>query len=214
MKKWIKTIIGIIGGVILLFIIDLLCIFVINRPLLAVKEDNGDSVNIVYRGLVYDVYNCHEYPMPQIKIKGNKFNCSELIKSYQLNNSSKIYNLNSYIDIDKDKDKTTLVINNISRKNIEEKVIIKNIEVKLYLNEKLLTEYKNNNKIDMIVPDDESTNEREFLVELDKTLNNISIEYKSDLKYDEYKNNYIYLDIAYKTKDNLMESERIKLFFA
>ena len=212
MKKWIKTIIRIIVGIILLFIIDLLCIFVIDRPLLAKKKDNGDLVNKVYKGLLYDVYNCHEYPTPQIKIKGNKFNCSELIKSYQLNNSSKIYDLNSYIKLDKDK--TTFVINNISRKNIEEKVIIKNIEVKLYLNEKLLTEYKNNNKIDMIVPDDESTNEREFLVELDKTLNNISIEYKSDLKYDEYKNNYIYLDIAYKTKDNLMESERIKLFFA
>lgn len=212
MKKSIKISLGIIGVIILLLLVDILCIFIINRPIFALKEDNGDSVNIVYRGLVYDVYNCHEYPMPQIKIKGNKFNCSELIKSYELNNSSKIYDLNSYIHLDKDK--TTLVINNISRKNIEEKVIIKNIEVKLYLNENLLTEYKNNNKIDMIVSDDESTDERVFLVELDKTLNNISIEYESDLKYEEYKNNYIYLDIAYKTKDNVTESERIKLFFA
>jgi len=212
MKKWLKILLVVVGGIILVFVIDLICIFTINRPLLAIKEDNGDSVNMVYRGLAYDVYNCHEYPMPQIKIKGNKFNCSELIKSYQLNNSSKIYDLNSYIDLDKDK--TTLVINNISRKNIEEKIIIKNIEVKLYLNENLLTEYKNNNKIDMIVSDDESTDEREFLVELDKTLNNISIEYESDLKYEEYKNNYIYLDIVYITKDNVTESERIKLFFA
>lgn len=67
----------------------------------------------------------------------------------------------------------------------------------------------------MIVPDDQSADDREFLVELDKTLNNISIEYKRDLKYEEYnyKYNYIYLDITYKTKDNLRENERIKLFF-
>ena len=76
MKKWMKITIGVIGGVILLFVIDLICIFTINRPLLAIKEDNGDSVNLIYRGLLYDTYNCHEFSTPQIKVKGAKFTCA------------------------------------------------------------------------------------------------------------------------------------------
>lgn len=64
------------GAITLLFGIDLICIFTINKPLFAIKEDNGDSVNSIYRGLFYDTYNCHEYSMPQIKIKGSKFICA------------------------------------------------------------------------------------------------------------------------------------------
>ena len=75
MKKWVKIILGVIGTVILLFVIDLIFIFTINRPLLAIKEDNGDSVNLIYRGILYDTYNCHEYSSPQIKIKGAKYTC-------------------------------------------------------------------------------------------------------------------------------------------
>lgn len=212
MKKWLKVILVIIGGIILFTIIDIVCVFTMNKPLFAIKQNNGDSVNIVYKGLLYDVYNCHEYSVPQIKFKGNKFNCSELIKSFQLNNSSKIYDINAFIEFNKEN--STLVINNIFRKNNEEIVIIKDIEARLYLNEKLLTEYKNDDKIDMIIADDENSDEREFLVELDKTLRTINIKYKSNLLYEDYKNNYIYLDITYKTKDNIIESERIKLFFA
>ena len=51
MKKWLKITLGVIGGFGLLLVIDLVCIFTIHRPLFAIKEDNGDSVNIVYRGL-------------------------------------------------------------------------------------------------------------------------------------------------------------------
>ena len=76
MKKMLKVILAVIGIVALLFIIDLICIFAINRPLLAIKEDNGDSANLIYRGLVYNTYNCHEYSSPQIKLKGSKFTCA------------------------------------------------------------------------------------------------------------------------------------------
>lgn len=76
MKAWMKITLMIMGAIILLFGIDLICIFTINKPLFAIKEDNGDSVNSIYRGLFYDTYNCHEYSMPQIKIKGSKFICA------------------------------------------------------------------------------------------------------------------------------------------
>lgn len=70
MKKSIKISLIVIGIIVLCFIIDLICIFTINRPLFAIKEDNGDSVNLIYRGLFYDTYNCHEFSAPQIKVKG------------------------------------------------------------------------------------------------------------------------------------------------
>lgn len=76
MKAWMKITLMIMGAITLLFGIDLICIFTINKPLFAIKEDNGDSVNSIYRGLFYDTYNCHEYSMPQIKIKGSKFICA------------------------------------------------------------------------------------------------------------------------------------------
>lgn len=79
MKKWLKIAIGVVVGIILLLIIDLLCIFTINKPLLAVKQDNGDSVNLVYRGLLYDTYICHEQSVPQIKVKGAKYTCAAII---------------------------------------------------------------------------------------------------------------------------------------
>lgn len=78
MKKWLKILLVVVGGIILLFVIDLIFIFTINRPLLAIKEDNGDSVNLIYRGILYDTYNCHEYSSPQIKIKGAKYTCDVL----------------------------------------------------------------------------------------------------------------------------------------
>jgi len=76
MKKWMKIALGIIGVLILLVIIDLICIFTINRPLFAIRTDNDGSTNIVYKGIFYDTYNCAEYSIPQIKAKGTKFTCA------------------------------------------------------------------------------------------------------------------------------------------
>ena len=76
MKKWLKITLRVIGGFGLLLVIDLVCIFTIHRPLFAIKEDNGDSVNIVYRGLLYDTLYCHEYSTPQVKPKGTQISCA------------------------------------------------------------------------------------------------------------------------------------------
>lgn len=76
MKKWLKITLGFIGVFVLLLVIDLVCIFTIHRPLFAIKEDNGDSVNIVYRELLYDTLYCHEYSTPQVKPKGTKISCA------------------------------------------------------------------------------------------------------------------------------------------
>lgn len=76
MNKIIKNILGFVLFFVLLLIIDLICIFTINRPIFALKNDIGDSVNLVYKGLFYDTYICHEYSTPQIKFKGTKFTCS------------------------------------------------------------------------------------------------------------------------------------------
>ena len=75
MKKFIKIFLIIIGIIILSIIIDLVCIFTINRPIFAIKDD-CDCLYSVYRGLFYDTYNCPEYSVPQIKAKGTKFSCS------------------------------------------------------------------------------------------------------------------------------------------
>lgn len=72
MKKWIKVILGVLSGIIMLLVVDFLCIFTINRPIFAIKKDN------VYKGLLYDTYNCVEYSALQIKPKWTKFACSDL----------------------------------------------------------------------------------------------------------------------------------------
>ena len=72
MKKFIKIFLIIIGTFILSIIIDLVCIFTINRPILAIKT----RTPYTYTGIFYDTYNCLEYSVPQIKAKGTKFSCS------------------------------------------------------------------------------------------------------------------------------------------
>ena len=76
MKKSIKIILGIIIVVTLTIIIDLVCIFWINRPIFAQSEDYGTYA--VYKGLFFDTYNCVEYSVPQIKMKGTKFSCANV----------------------------------------------------------------------------------------------------------------------------------------
>lgn len=76
MNKKIKIILGIIFTIILCFTIDIICIFTINRPIFAIRIDNNESLSKVYKGILYDTYNCLEYTVPQIKLKGTKFSCS------------------------------------------------------------------------------------------------------------------------------------------
>lgn len=80
MKKWLKIVIIIICVVLISFILDFISIFTLNKPLFGIRVDNGDSVNIIYKGIFYDVYNCIEHSVPFIKSKGTKFNCTINVK--------------------------------------------------------------------------------------------------------------------------------------
>lgn len=80
MKKNVNLILRVIIIVILLFIIDLICIFSINKPLFAIKNKNSDSVNTIYKGLVYDTYFCNNYSTTHITYKGSNFTCDDTIK--------------------------------------------------------------------------------------------------------------------------------------
>lgn len=75
MKKWVKITIGVIGEIILLLVIDLVCIFTINRPLLAIQKNDKGSLNKVYNGILYNTHYCYEYEKPQIKSKLTKYTC-------------------------------------------------------------------------------------------------------------------------------------------
>ncbi len=79
MKKSFKIFIIIVGIIIIGFAIDFICIFIISRPILAIKDENN-----VYKGMFYNVYNCSEYAVPQIKLKGTKFACTEI--KFQIGN--------------------------------------------------------------------------------------------------------------------------------
>jgi len=80
MKKFIKIFLIIIGIIILSIIIDIVCVFSINRPIFAIKDD-CDCLYSVYRGVFYNTYNCPEYSVPQIKAKGTKFSCANVINT-------------------------------------------------------------------------------------------------------------------------------------
>lgn len=75
---------SILTMIILFFIVDFIGIFIFNRPVFAIKNAKEN----VYRGLLYDTYICPEYSVPQIKLKGNKFNCSKSIK-YQIRTTTR-----------------------------------------------------------------------------------------------------------------------------
>ena len=69
MIKYLKIFLIIVCSIILLVVIDLVCIFTINRPIIAIKKDH------VYYGVFYDSYDCMEYSVLQIQPKNNKFSC-------------------------------------------------------------------------------------------------------------------------------------------
>ena len=74
MKKILKITLTIIGTIVICLIIDLISIYTRNKPVFAIKEEN------YYKGLFYDTYICAEYSVPQIKLKGTKYICSENIE--------------------------------------------------------------------------------------------------------------------------------------
>lgn len=86
MKKYLKITLIVLGIIALCILIDFICIFTINRPLFAIRQDNGDSVNIIYKGILYDTYNCHEHSSMQIVFKGKNFSCDNTINIKKFNN--------------------------------------------------------------------------------------------------------------------------------
>lgn len=77
MNKYLKIIFLSLSIIIGCILLDILCIFLLNRPIFAIKVDD-DSTNNIYKGLFYDTYYCHEYANPKIKLKGTKFSCSSV----------------------------------------------------------------------------------------------------------------------------------------
>ena len=69
MNKYLKIILIIISSIVLLVVVDLTCIFIINRPIIAIEKGNA------YYGIFYDSYGCMEYPILQIKPKGTEYYC-------------------------------------------------------------------------------------------------------------------------------------------
>lgn len=72
MKRLIKIMLGIIIVIIICIVVDFICIFTMNRPLFGIQVRQPYT----YTGLFYNVYNCPEYPMAQIKSKKTKFSCA------------------------------------------------------------------------------------------------------------------------------------------
>lgn len=69
MNKYLKIFLIVIISIFLLVVVDLTCIFTINRPIIAIKKDN------VYYGIFYDSYDSMEYSVLQIQPKKSKFSC-------------------------------------------------------------------------------------------------------------------------------------------
>ena len=59
-----------------IFSIDMISVYVAGKPIFAKKITSDDQINTIYKGIFFDTYNCIEYSVPQIKVKGVKFACS------------------------------------------------------------------------------------------------------------------------------------------
>lgn len=94
-KLGLSIILRVIFVLLIIIILDVACVFIINRPLFALRRDN------VYEGLFFNVYDCDDDL--EIKSKRSKFSCSEsklidygiyrlsVKKSESCNNELKLY---------------------------------------------------------------------------------------------------------------------------
>lgn len=94
-KFGLNIILRVIFVLLIMLILDVFCVFIINRPLFALRRDN------VYEGLIFNVYDCDDDL--EIKSKRSKFSCSEsklidygiyrlsVKKSESCNNELKLY---------------------------------------------------------------------------------------------------------------------------
>ena len=72
MKKWLKILLVLIGVIFSCVTLDFISIFTLGKPIFAIPV----RTPYTYTGIFYDTYNCPEYSVPQIKVKGTKFSCA------------------------------------------------------------------------------------------------------------------------------------------
>lgn len=80
MKKSLKIILVIIILIFLYVVVDLFFIYKNNRPIFYFSEnhlidDNDKKLWQSYNSVFYNVYNCTQYPSPQIKAKWDNYTC-------------------------------------------------------------------------------------------------------------------------------------------
>lgn len=79
MKKLLKIFISLVVIIVVLLAIDFISIFYFQKPLL-ILDKREDSMNEVYKGVFWDVYNCASYSSFQVKFKWNKFDCPKTVE--------------------------------------------------------------------------------------------------------------------------------------
>ena len=74
MRKWIKGGLIVLILLIVCIIIDIVSIYTRSEPIFAIKDKYDDQV---YRGLLYDTYNCQQFSVSQIYPKWVKYICNK-----------------------------------------------------------------------------------------------------------------------------------------
>lgn len=135
MKKILNSIIGIIITLTILIGVDIYSIYNHNKPIFILKEE-ANGLNKIYRGIFYDTYNCAEYSMLQIKLKGNKYNCPNSVTENKDNKKiakltlvgDLLFEQPFYDAIDNGEDKNKY-FNRIKKYFLEDDLSIGNMEV-------------------------------------------------------------------------------------
>ena len=175
MPRMLKVVLILVSIIVLLFVIDVVCVFIIGRPFFSIK---GSSENM-YNGLFYDVYNCDEYSIPQIKAKGAKFSClvdndlnkvnNKIIEYFSNNETS---NYENYVFNYVDKQNQVVVVGLLDNSKEEQEkfkeIVVNSNLIKFVKSEKLTLEDNN-----------QSVQEFTFI----RTYNILNIANSNDKKY-------------------------------
>lgn len=127
MKKSLKIILIVLGVLILYTIFDLVSIYTKNKPIIVLNStwfinDMGEEVSKNYSSLFYNVYNCEQYPTPQIKAKWSGYSCPVMKETnFEIKKEAELNELEGVSMTIKDNTLTrigaTIVITDTSEKN-------------------------------------------------------------------------------------------------
>jgi hypothetical protein len=110
MKRIINLILILVGIVFLLFIIDLICVFTIERPLLAIRDYSVHSYDKAYKGLFFNVRKCYVFDEVEIDMKNTYHICPSATEEQEsLYNIVQLENVRMWLENTSVKG-TTLVI--------------------------------------------------------------------------------------------------------